>query len=439
MYLGTNERTEETFIGIEYGVVKRRSMNRLPPEDKWSREGVLQMKGTTWKHVPGVDGQHVPVDIDETGAVQKDEDSGMHYAPIDDETPTEVQNKTTYDRLHRSKKAIQKFGPTEGCPACKIIGRYGQVTGRIGQHHSHACRARIIDLMKEDPEYRQLMQTHERKQGDDQAEAVMQEGAREFRNQARIFFHNMKQEVIQEQGNVSKQLDVVMMQMLINKMEVAEVCSPPRVTDIAHKMGLKAGWSLDIITVDQDGRSWDFNEVEMRNRAVRKLLRDEPLLLIGSPMCTAFSVMNNLNCPKMCPEEVKRRIEYGRRHVEFCAKFYAMQWRAGRYFLHEHPEGTSSWQETCIVKLLKKEGVIKVNGDQCMYGLRSRDGDHEGPARKGIGFMTNSICIAQKLNKRCPNRRGHQVHRHVILENGNRGTLQATPFNKKLHALAGHP
>ena len=209
-----------------------------------------------------------------------------------------------------------------------------------------------------------------------------------------------------------------MMQMLINKIEVAEVYSPPRVTEMAHQMGLKVGWSLDITTVDVDGRNGDFNEVEMRNTAVRKLLEDEPLLLIGSPMCIAFGTMNNLNYPKMCPEEVKRRMEHGRRHLEFCAKLYAMQWRAGRYFLHEHPEGASSWHEDCIVKLFKKEGVVKVNGDQCMYSLRSRNGEYEGPARKGIGFMTNSVCISQQLDKRCPNRSGHMVHRHVILMNG---------------------
>ena len=135
---------------------------------------------------------------------------------------------------------------------------------------------------------------------------------------------------------------------------------------------------------------------------------------MDSPMCTAFSTMNNLNYPKMCPEEVQKRMEYGRRHLECCAKLYAMQWRAGRYFLHEHPEGAPPWQERCIVKLLKKDGVVKVNGDQCMYGPKSRDNEYEGPARKGTGFMTNSICVAQKLNRRCPNRQGHQVHRHVI-------------------------
>ena len=53
-----------------------------------------------------------------------------------------------------------------------------------------------------------------------------------------------------------------------------------------------------------------------------------------------------------------------------------------------------------------------------MYGFRAWNGTKQGPARKGAGFTTNSICIAQSLNKRCPNRRGHQVHQHGILEGG---------------------
>ena len=119
--------------------------------------------------------------------------------------------------------------------------------------------------------------------------------------------------------------------------------------------------------------------------------------------------------------------EYGRKHLRFCAKLYAMQWRSGRYFLHEHPEGASSWHEDCIMNMLNKEGVLRVNGDQCMYGLKSNDGAREGPARKGVGFMTNSICIANKLQKRCPNRKGEQVHRHVILENGRTRAAQVYP------------
>ena len=137
------------------------------------------------------------------------------------------------------------------------------------------------------------------------------------------------------------------------KMEVAEVYSPPRVTRMAEQMGLRAGWALDLTTHDDDGRAWNFDQLEMRNRAVRRLLRDEPTLLIGSPMCTAFGQMNHINYSRMDPMEVKAHKEYGRRHFEFCTKLYDMQWNAGRYFLHEHPAEASSWSEPCMTRLMK--------------------------------------------------------------------------------------
>ena len=291
----------------------------------------MQMRGTTWELVPGVDGQHVPVDIDETGAVKRDEDDETLYDPIDDEEPTDVQPKTTYDRLHISKKAALKYGFIEGCPACKLIARQSTISGGIGQHLACACRARIIEKMKDDPDYRRLIQKHERQQEDLNVEAVVRGEAEEFsRSWAKKAIYNIQQKLIRERGNVSEQLDATMRQLLINNIEVAEADRPPTASEMARKMGLRAGWILDITTVDHDGRAWDINEAEMRNRAARQLLKDEPLLLIGSPMCTGFRVMNNLNYRKMCPEEVERRMEYGKRQLEFCAKLYTTQWRAGQ-------------------------------------------------------------------------------------------------------------
>ena len=111
-------------------------------------------------------------------------------------------------------------------------------------------------------------------------------------------------------------------------------------------------WSLDLTTQDEDGRYWDFTEPEMRNRAARKVLQDKPVLFIGSPMCTVYSTMNHINHAKMPRELVNQRFREARKHLEFCVKLYNLQWEAGRYFLHEHPEGASSWQEHCILKML---------------------------------------------------------------------------------------
>ena len=140
----------------------------------------------------------------------------------------------------------------------------------------------------------------------------------------------MKQVIKNTINNISTQLDQIMLQKLVAAMDVAEFYSPPRVADVAMKIGLRAGWSLDLTTHDTDGRAWDFNILEMRNRAARKVLTDKPLLFIGSPMCIVYSVMNNANHFKMPPEVVRERFAYARKHLEFATKLYQLQIQAGR-------------------------------------------------------------------------------------------------------------
>ena len=108
-------------------------------------------------------------------------------------------------------------------------------------------------------------------------------------------------------------------------------------------------------------------------------------------------------------------------------KLYELQWREGRYFLHEYPETASSWKDESVMKMLERQGVVRVVGDQCRFGFTSSDGQREGPARKRTGFMTNSPCTAKKSNVHCPNRKGQEVHNHVILINGRAKAAQVYP------------
>ena len=86
---------------------------------------------------------------------------------------------------------------------------------------------------------------------------------------------------------------------------VSEIYSPPRVTGIMRGGGvLQPGVALDLTTTDpHDGQPWDFDRPEKRTRA-RTLLHDqEPILVIGSPACKAFSTWQAFNnefgpCPR---------------------------------------------------------------------------------------------------------------------------------------------
>lgn len=202
-------------------------------------------------------------------------------------------------------------------------------------------------------------------------------------------------------NNLGAQLKKVMLNMLINNMQVAEIYNPPRVVEMANKMGLRGGWILDLTTNEDDGVPGDFNDSRMRNRAIRKILQDKPLVLIGSSTCTAYNSMNRINYSKIPREEMNARLAHARKHLEFCIQLYKIQWRNGRYFVHEHPEGASSWDEALMKRLMNKQGVHRVVGDQCQYGLRSTDEKGEAPARKRTRFFTNAMC-GPKIESKMP-------------------------------------
>ena len=62
-----------------------------------------------------------------------------------------------------------------------------------------------------------------------------------------------------------------------------------------------------------------------------------------------------------------------------------------------------------------------------MYGLTTTDGKRTELARKRTGFMTNSPCFAEQLNKKCPNTNEWKLHEHMVLINGRPNMAQVYP------------
>ena len=112
-------------------------------------------------------------------------------------------------------------------------------------------------------------------------------------------------------------------------------------------------------------------------------------MLIGSPMCTAFSTWQRLNEAKTSdPEELRRAKRKAIKHIEFMVTLYLEQLDAGRYFLHEHPLHATSWQIRRMKELMAIPGVELASGDQCQYGSVIRRGARIGdPVGKPTGFF----------------------------------------------------
>ena len=202
----------------------------------------------------------------------------------------------------------------------------------------------------------------------------------------------------------------------LRHVDIVEVYSPPRVTEQASKYRLRAGEAMDLTT------GWDFRRAGDRRKAERYIDEHKPKLLVGSPMCTMFSALQ-----RMTPWTERRQEKWTehRRHIEFVTTLYRKQIEAGRYFLHEHPQGATSWGLNEVRTIGDTQGVHTVVGDQCMYGLTTegKRGSSVMPAKKRTKFMTNSYHVARELRRRCDGTHKHQP----LLEGRAEGTARYPP------------
>ena len=183
--------------------------------------------------------------------------------------------------------------------------------------------------------------------------------------------------------------------------DVCEVYSPPRITAEANKSGLKGGFAFDLTVKRPDGKPWDFSIKANRDEAVRKVINEEPLFVIGSPPCTMFSILQNGNKHRHSPAAWQAKLDAAEVHIKFCLTLYEIQRRAGRYYLHEHPRTATSWALESVQKFMKHPDTICVHSNMCRFGMTTTMGGKVGLVREAITFMTNSTELATRLDRRC--------------------------------------
>ena len=71
--------------------------------------------------------------------------------------------------------------------------------------------------------------------------------------------------------------------------DITEVYSPERVARVAKKFGIVSGSSMDLTN------GWDFEREDHKRLAWKRVRGEAPYLPIGSPPCTCFSVLQELN------------------------------------------------------------------------------------------------------------------------------------------------
>ena len=201
----------------------------------------------------------------------------------------------------------------------------------------------------------------------------------------------------------------------VGSVDVVDIFSPERVGKACVSFGLEQGMAMDIKS------GFDFDLAVDRARCWETIKRDKPLLVIGSPPCTLFSRLQELNKfmykdSAVWMAKFQERMQQAKRYVKVCVDIYLYQREQGRYFLHEHPWLATSWSLECITSFLEKDDVRRVQTHMCQLGMVSRTGgagSEVGPVLKPTGFMTNSVHIANELHRLCP-----RDHKHVHLVGG---------------------
>ena len=245
IWLGINERTEENLIGTTNGVIKCRTVTRLSETDAWDPVLLSQMRGVPWNPVPAKDDIRIPVDITEEGAVVCEDDE-VPSEKSDDELDVDknITLRGGPHRLHVSRKAIAMYGATDGRAACTALKRLGHARGKLNYNHSAECRERILQQMKADPQYRNLMEKHGIDVEVANLDLVFEIQRDEMLGHVRKAIYHIDQTSGRQRSDTEGKLDKAMMELLITNMQVAEIYSPPRVTAMARSMGLRPGWSL---------------------------------------------------------------------------------------------------------------------------------------------------------------------------------------------------
>ena len=208
--------------------------------------------------------------------------------------------------------------------------------------------------------------------------------------------------------------------------DVVELYSQPRIAQEAaiRKYGgpdLTAGWSLDLTMRDPETNApWDLSKRSVQDRVRKMVIDSKPFMLVGSPPCTPFSRLQELNSPKRDPKVVEGKLAAGRAHMKFCFEMYELQRK--NFFEHEHPSTATSWSLPFVLEMLLRDDVNLVEVDMCNFGMMSSDAEGEGLVRKRTKILTDSDEVAKRVARKCT-----KDHRHVNLIGGRAKRAQLYP------------
>ena len=141
VFLGHDRSSNTYILHTPEGIVKARSLSRLPLPNRWSHETLASIKSTPWSERQ----RAAPTVRFQEPAAEQDE-------KVEPGPPMPVK------RFRINVPDLREHGFTDGCQQCSQIQRYGKA--KAGMQHNQVCRDRIVTALLDTPHGRLRMEAH---------------------------------------------------------------------------------------------------------------------------------------------------------------------------------------------------------------------------------------------------------------------------------------
>ena len=383
----------------------------------------------------------------EDGRVQPRQPESIGQCGSHDTGTTRGNIGETYDHYNQDTAGQQLHGPLHGGAAHGVRGV--QAVPGVPEDAEGKKRA-IIGQKTVDPfgmDRKSLEKPPERliKQGDracQQAQSALRRAEatwleimsliRTADSTGESGLHVFQDKVLDNSGRIKDQKELTKYAQVLQLDEkhvrkVAELYNPNRFGPETKRYGLVAGQAFDLEL------GYDVLKRETQEEIRTYLKRVKPGLLIVSPRCTHFSVMQNMNLGRKSPEAMKQFLQELRKSkvlLRFAVEMIELVMDYGGVFVFEQPVTSKAWQERELERLLRREDVRLAQCDQCMFDLHEETIDGKKYYRKPTGWLTNSEAIEDKLNKKCDH--GHEHQQVLGQQSGEPRSRKAQRYPTKL-------
>ncbi|MDA8584155.1 hypothetical protein N9L68_07960 [bacterium] len=153
------ERSNETLIGTERGVIRTWAIKRRSEDERWDISKIENMQGTPKEPIPGRAGTQIPIRV------------GVEFDDVDvPDAPHPLRQEEAPRRVYLQKRHFLKHRFSDNCEGCRRSRAGDAVTHRA---HSEQCRRRMYEAMAMDEEDQRYLE-HSRRRFEAHAEEACQ-------------------------------------------------------------------------------------------------------------------------------------------------------------------------------------------------------------------------------------------------------------------------